>query len=170
MSENEKKLDVIYGELLNRCWQDEAYLECFRAEPAEVLAEAGIPVKAGAVYHVMEQSQDKFFLILPQSYPDEEMEKLGDLKAELRANGGLRDDTVIEVLQNTDEDVYLPYYPAPKFKALSDDELQAVAGGKQVDDDGSSSPGSWTLTQDSIVTTSLAVTQVIVLSIVLAVG
>ena len=128
MSENEKKIDLIYGELLNRCWKDENYLERFRKEPAAVLAESGIPVKAGAVYHVMEQSKDKLFLILPQNFPAEKMEKLDELKAEIKVKAGLGEDAVIVVLQNTDTDVYLPYYPAPKIQPLSDDELAAVAG------------------------------------------
>ena len=126
MSENEKNLNVIYGELLNRCWKDKSYLERFRKEPAAVLSEAGIPVKEGAEYHVMEQSQDKFFLILPQSYPAEKMEKLDEVKAAVKVNAGLGDDAVIEVLQNSDADVYLPYYPAPKFTPLSNEEVEQL--------------------------------------------
>ena len=128
MSDNEKRIDLIYGELLNRCWKDEKYLERFRKEPKAVLAEAGIPVKAGAAYHVMEQSKDKLFLILPENFP---AEKLDDLKAEIKEKAGLGEDAVIEVLHNTDTDVYLSYFPAPEFQPLSDDDLTAVAAGKE---------------------------------------
>ena len=134
MSENEKKKELIYAELMNRCWEDEKYLERFRREPAAVLAEAGIPVKEGVRYHVVDQSKDKVFLVLPQDYPAEKMEKLDDLKAEIRTKVGLSEDAVIEVLQNTDTDIYLSYFPAPKFQPLSDDDLATVAAGKGHDE------------------------------------
>ena len=173
MSENERKIDLIYGELLNRCWQDEAYLKRFRAEPKEVLAEAGLPVRADAAYHVMEQSQDRFFIILPQNYPAEKMEKLDDLKAEVKAQAGLREGAVIEVVQNSDTDVYLPYYAAPKFKPLSDDEMAAAAGGIHYDPDPKpalSMESAWAYEQDYIAVHSLVATEIITLVALVSLG
>lgn len=160
MRENEKNPDLIYGELLNCCWQDEKVLDRFRNEPAAVLAEAGIPVKAGVNYHVVEQTQDKYYVILPESYP---AEKLDDIRAEAKAKAGLGDDTVIEILWNTVSDVYLPYYPAPKFKALSDEELEA-AGGIHVDPEEPhplSMTEAWAYEQDVVVTHAFVATEII---------
>ncbi len=173
MSENEKNLNVIYGELLNRCWKDKSYLERFRKEPAAVLSEAGIPVKEGAEYHVMEQSQDKFFLILPQSYPAEKMEKLDEVKAAVKVNAGLGDDAVIEVLQNSDADVYLPYYPSPIFTPLSDEEVEAVAGGiyKDPDDPKSiSMESAWTYEQDVVAVHAIVATEAVTLAWIVTAG
>ncbi len=117
----------------------------------------------------MEQTQDKFFLILPQNYPAEKMEKLDELKAAAKIKAGLRDGTQIEVLQNSDTDVYLPCYLAPKAGVLSDDELDAVAGGIQQDPDDPqplSMTSAWLYEQDVVVTHSLVASEIVSFSVV----
>ena len=48
-----KKNNIAYGKLLNKCWDDPAYLEKFRADPAAALKEFGIPTPPNARYHIV---------------------------------------------------------------------------------------------------------------------
>lgn len=49
-----KKNNIAYGKLLNKCWEDAAYLEKFRADPAAALKEHGIPTPSNARYHIVD--------------------------------------------------------------------------------------------------------------------
>ena len=48
-----KKNNIAYAKLLNKCWDDPAYLEKFRADPAAALKEFGIPTPPNARYHIV---------------------------------------------------------------------------------------------------------------------
>ena len=48
-----KDYNIAYAELINRCWEDPAYLAKFKEDPAAALKEFGIPTVPGATYHVV---------------------------------------------------------------------------------------------------------------------
>lgn len=48
-----RKNNIAYAKLLNKCWDDPAYLEKFRADPAAALKEFGIPTPPNARYHIV---------------------------------------------------------------------------------------------------------------------
>ena len=54
-----KKNNIAYGKLLNKCWEDPAYLEKFRADPAAALREFGIPTPPNARYHIVDPKDMK---------------------------------------------------------------------------------------------------------------
>ena len=53
------KNNIAYAKLLNKCWEDPAYLEKFRADPAAALAEFGITAPAGARFHIVAPEEMK---------------------------------------------------------------------------------------------------------------
>lgn len=125
-----KNYAAAYNELLNRCWEDAAYLEGFRSDPAAALKEYGIPTVEGACYHVVEQTADHIYYIVPKDTTDE---KIGELTEQIRKRAGESFTGTVEVIRNTSKDVYVIYYPALRDGELSDDMLGAVAGGRNVD-------------------------------------
>ena len=54
-----KKNNIAYAKLLNKCWDDPAYLEKFRADPAAALKEHGIPTPPNARYHIVDYKDMK---------------------------------------------------------------------------------------------------------------
>jgi hypothetical protein len=48
-----KDYNIAYAELVNRCWEDPAYLAKFKEDPAAALEEFGIPTVPGATYHIV---------------------------------------------------------------------------------------------------------------------
>lgn len=127
---DKKVLAAAYNELLSRCWKDAAYLESLRSDPAAALKEYGIPTVEGASYHVVDQTADHIYFVVPEDTSDE---KIAELTAQLRASAGEGFTGTAEVLRNTAEDVYVIYHPAPVSSELSDDALDSVAGGRDVD-------------------------------------
>ena len=56
---DQEKVNIAYAELLNRCWDDPAYLAKFKADPAAALEDFGIPTVPGATYHIVAESEMK---------------------------------------------------------------------------------------------------------------
>ena len=54
-----QKNNIAYAELLNRCWDDPAYLAKFKENPSAALEEFGIPTVPGATYHVVAEDEMK---------------------------------------------------------------------------------------------------------------
>ena len=54
-----KTNNIAYAKLLNKCWDDPAYLEKFRADPAAALKEHGIPTPPNARYHIVDPKDMK---------------------------------------------------------------------------------------------------------------
>lgn len=48
-----KDYNIVYAELVNRCWDDPDFLAKFKENPIAALEEFGIPTVAGATYHVV---------------------------------------------------------------------------------------------------------------------
>lgn len=125
----EKDLKVLYGEIVSRCWEDEAFKKRFITDAAGVLKEAGIPVEVGVTYQVVEAAENDLYVILPDKQVAETVQELTKLlltvseKSEVIVPEGSR----IIVLQNTAKVHYLLLTKAPEV--VSDVELDMVAGG-----------------------------------------
>ena len=52
---DKKQNPLKYGEVISKCWEDEAYKKRFIEDPESVLAEAGFVVEEGVTYKVIEQ-------------------------------------------------------------------------------------------------------------------
>ena len=51
----DKKQDLVkYGEVVSKCWEDEAYKKRFIEDPEVVLTEAGFVAEEGVTYKVIE--------------------------------------------------------------------------------------------------------------------
>ncbi len=60
-----KNNPVKYGEVVVKCWEDEAYKKRFLEDPESVLSEAGFVVEEGVTYKVIEQPKQVRYLVLP---------------------------------------------------------------------------------------------------------
>ena len=58
---------VKYGEVIAKCWEDEAYRKRFIEDPESVLSEAGFVVEEGVTYKVVEQPKMVKYLVLPHA-------------------------------------------------------------------------------------------------------
>ena len=52
-------------DVLQRATTDPEYREALKADPAKVFAEAGVEVPEGVSYEVIENTPDKFHIVLP---------------------------------------------------------------------------------------------------------
>ena len=62
---DKKQNAVKYGEVVAKCWEDEAYRKRFLEDPESVLAEAGFAVEEGVTYKVVEQPKNVKYIVLP---------------------------------------------------------------------------------------------------------
>ena len=62
---DKKKNAVKYGEVVSKCWEDEAYKKRFVEDPEAVLSEAGFEVEEGVTYKVIEQPKLVKYLVIP---------------------------------------------------------------------------------------------------------
>jgi hypothetical protein len=83
-----------YGKVVAKAWVDAAYKAKLLADPASVLAEAGVEVPAGVTVKVVEDTSDTVHLILPPAPPEDELtdEALDKVAAGVSMNrtGGTR--------------------------------------------------------------------------------
>ncbi len=118
-----------YGEVIQKCWEDEAYKKRFLADPEDVLTEAGFVVEEGVTYKVIEQPKLVEYIVLPHA----EAKKAAQLVAKGLLNRAEQTDRIIpenlevRIIQNTDEIRYLVLPASPK--TLTKAELTAIAGG-----------------------------------------
>ncbi|MBQ9376771.1 MAG: NHLP leader peptide family RiPP precursor [Schwartzia sp.] len=129
----DKKQNLVkYGEVVAKCWEDEAYKKRFLEDPEGVLAEAGFVVEEGVTYKVVEQPKQVKYVVLPHADAKEAVQ--GITKAFL--NQVEQKDTVIpegaevRIIQNTDDIRYMVLPASPK--SLTKSELAAAAGGDSV--------------------------------------
>jgi hypothetical protein len=78
----------LWKSVIQRAMTDPAYRKSFKANPAKVLAEAGVKVDKQVEYVVVEQTPKKFYVVLP---PLAEEGALSDQMLEAVA-GGARPD------------------------------------------------------------------------------
>jgi hypothetical protein len=148
-----------YGQLVARAWGDEAFKQRLLAEPAAVLAEQGIALPPGMEVRLHEDTSTLFHLTLPPPSEDPSDEESGPaplapsaqpylrLAARARADAGFKRRLLaapaavlaeegiavppgaeVRVHESTPTLAHLALPPRPGDE-LSDEQLDAVAGG-----------------------------------------
>ena len=120
---------VLYGEVIAKCWEDEAFKKRFVEDPESVLAEAGIPVEEGLTYKVIEAPKLVKYIVLPE---ENVQASIQDLTKNILSKADKSDEilpagTELRIIQNTEDTRYLVLPASPK--TLTQTELQLVFGG-----------------------------------------
>ncbi len=129
---DKKQNAVKYGEIIAKCWEDEAFKKRFLEDPEGVLTEAGVVLEEGVTYKVIEAPKLVEYLVLPQVDTRTAVHDLTRLflnKVE-KTDVMIPEGTEVRIIQNTDDMRYLILPVSPK--ALSKAELAKVAGGDEV--------------------------------------
>lgn len=126
----EKELSIRYGELISRCWEDEAFKKRFMEDTRTVLEEADIPVKEGVDYQVVEAEPNDRYVVLPDVQVAETVRELAKLLLSVSEQTDIivPEGSKIVVLQNTAKLHYLVFKQPPHI--ISEVELDMVVGGK----------------------------------------
>ncbi len=126
----DKDLNVVYGELISRCWEDEDFKKRFINETAEVLKEAGLPVEENVEYKVIEAEANENYVVLPDKNVAETVREITKLLLSVSEQTDIivPEGSKIVVLQNTETLRYIVLKKAPEV--LTEVELDMVAGGK----------------------------------------
>ncbi len=61
MADNRTKI----GKVIARAWTDADFRKRLHSHPADVLKEAGIDVPAGRTIHVVDETEDKAYFVIP---------------------------------------------------------------------------------------------------------
>ena len=126
---DKKQNAVKYGEVIAKCWEDEAYKKRFLEDPEGVLSEAGFVVEEGVTYKVVEQPKQAKYLVLPHAETKGAVQDM----AKQFLNHVEKSDVIIpqgaevRIIQNTEDTRYMILPVSPK--TLSQAELKMVAGG-----------------------------------------
>ena len=126
---DKKKNAVKYGEVVSKCWEDEAYKKRFVEDPEAVLSEAGFEVEEGVTYKVIEQPKLVKYLVIPHEDAKDAVQTI----AKNLLNVAEKKDTIIpegaevRIIQNTEDMRYMVLPASPK--SLTSAELKMVAGG-----------------------------------------
>ena len=126
---DKKKNAVKYGEVVSKCWEDEAYKKRFVEDPEAVLSEAGFEVEEGVTYKVIEQPKLVKYLVIPHEDAKDAVQAI----AKNLLNVAEKKDTIIpegaevRIIQNTEDMRYMVLPASPK--SLTSAELKMVAGG-----------------------------------------
>ena len=120
---------VLYGEVIAKCWEDEAFKKRFVEDPESVLAEAGIPVEEGLTYKVIEAPKLVKYIVLPEENVQASIQDLTKniLSKADKSDEILPEGTELRIIQNTEDTRYLILPASPK--TLTQTELQLVFGG-----------------------------------------
>ena len=126
---DKKQNAVIYGEVVAKCWEDEAYKKRFIEDPESVLTEAGFAVDEGVTYKVIEQPKLVKYLVLPHEDAKEAVQALakGFLNQVERKDAIIPEGAEVRIIQNTDDTRYMILPASPK--SLTQAELAMAAGG-----------------------------------------
>ena len=121
-----------YGEVIERCWEDEAYKKRFIEDPEEVLAEVGFVLEEGVTYKVIRQPKLVRYLVLPHEGSKGAVQLIsrGLLNRAEQTNNVIPEGVEIRIIQNSDEVRHLILPASPK--TLTKAQLEAVAGGGHV--------------------------------------
>ena len=124
-----KQNPLKYGEVVAKCWEDEAYKKRFLEDPEGVLAEAGFVVEEGVTYKVIEQPKLVKYLVLPHADAKEAVQTIakGFLNQVERKDVVIPDGAEVRIIQNTEDTRYMILPASPK--SLTQAELAMVAGG-----------------------------------------
>ena len=73
----DKKQNLVkFGEVVAKCWEDEAYRKRFLEDPEGVLTEAGFVVDEGVTYKVIEQPKMVKYVVLPDTETKEAVQAI----------------------------------------------------------------------------------------------
>ncbi len=129
----DKKQNLVkYGEVVAKCWEDEAYKKRFIEDPEGVLAEAGFVLDEGVTYKVIEQPKLVKYLVLPHEGTKDAVQAItkGFLNQVEKSDIVIPDGAEVRIIQNTDDMRYMILPASPK--SLTAAELKMVAGGDSV--------------------------------------
>lgn len=129
---DKKQNPVKYGEVIAKCWEDEAYKKRFIEDPETVLSDAGFVVEEGVTYKVIEQPKLVKYIVLPHANAKEGVQTIakGFLNASENKDVVIPEGAEIRIIQNTEDTRYLILPASPK--TLTEAELKMVAGGDSV--------------------------------------
>jgi len=125
----EKGMQVSYGEIVAKCWEDAAYKKEFIQDPEAKLAEAGIALEEGVNYKVIEAPKMVQYIVLPAENTKSAVQEIAKLllnKSE-KNNVVIPADVEIRMIQETADTRYLILPSSPK--TLTAAELAMVTGG-----------------------------------------
>ena len=126
----DKKQNLVkYGEVVAKCWEDEAYKKRFLEDPEGVLTEAGFVVDEGVTYKVVEQPKMVKYLVLPHADAKEAVQDITKafLNQVERKDIVIPEGAEVRIIQNTDDVRYMILPASPK--SLTKAELAIAAGG-----------------------------------------
>ena len=126
---DKKQNAVKYGEIVAKCWEDEAYRNRFIQDPEDVLTEAGFIVDEGVTYKVIEQPKLVKYVVLPSEDAKGAVQTIakGFLNAAERKDTIIPEGAEVRIIQNTEDTHYLVLPASPK--SLTAAELALAAGG-----------------------------------------
>lgn len=126
---DKKQNAVKYGEVIAKCWEDEAYKKRFLEDPEGVLAEAGFVVEEGVTYKVIEAPKLIEYLVLPHAETKDAVQDLAKrfLNCVEKKDHVIPEGMEVRIVQNTDDIRYIVLPASPK--SLTQAELKMVAGG-----------------------------------------
>ena len=126
---DKKQNAVKYGEVIAKCWEDEAYKKLFLEDPEDVLAEAGFVLEEGVTYKVIEAPKLVEYLVLPHTAAKDAVQELAKrfLNRVESRDQVIPQDMEVRIIQNTDDIHYIVLPASPK--SLTQAELKMVAGG-----------------------------------------
>ncbi len=129
---DKKQNAVKYGEVVAKCWEDEAYKKRFIEDPEDVLKEAGFVIEEGVTYKVIEQPKLVKYLVLPYTDARDAVQSLakGFLNQVERKNVIIPEGAEVRIIQNTEDTRYMILPASPK--SLTQAELAMAAGGDSV--------------------------------------
>ncbi|MBO5514592.1 MAG: nitrile hydratase subunit alpha [Schwartzia sp.] len=126
----DKKQNLVkYGEIISKCWEDDAYKKRFIEDPESVLAEAGFAVEEGVTYKVIEQPKMVRYVVIPYEGAQDAVQTF----TKYLLNAAEKKDVIIpegaeaRIIQNTEDVRYMILPASPK--SLSKAELAMAAGG-----------------------------------------
>ncbi len=126
---DKKKNPIKYGEVVAKCWEDEAYKKRFIEDPESVLSEAGFVVDEGVTYKVIEQPKLVKYLVIPYENPKDAVQALakGLLNQAEKKDVIIPEGVEVRIIQNTEDTRFMVLPASPK--TLTAAELKMVAGG-----------------------------------------
>ena len=129
---DKKQNAVKYGEVIAKCWEDEAYKKRFIEDPEAVLSEAGFVLDEGVTYKVIEQPKMVKYLVLPHENAKNAVQDITKafLNRVEKNDIVIPDGAEVRIIQNTDDIRHMILPASPK--SLTQAELSAVAGGDSV--------------------------------------
>ena len=126
---DKKQNPLKYGEIISKCWEDEAYRKRFLEDPESVFAEVGYVTEEGVTYKVIEQPKLVRYIVIPHENVKESVQ----IVTKHLLNLAEKKDVIIpegaeaRIIQNTEDIRYLILPASPK--TLTKEELSMAAGG-----------------------------------------